>query len=724
MKELSKNLFLEEAEIQKYLYNVYVNPGTSSPSLKTYSKLEYYQKDIKGYRSNLKQAQSLGHFLKFMKLCCENNYNEFKEYFMEQRDKAIKSSVNMVDEVLINECLEGYSKSCHSLNFDLGILILETLTEILEGRASSKIKQLVTSSQILKYISEIFKHVSKMDIDLEKPSAGSEYRRYLDDYKEMQQSKFTLITKVTELLITLIEYSDEETHFFIIEKLDFDSLIMNTTENLFETFEYNRWLDDKKLDILRPKEYQPSRSFSNIAKKGTFLSQGTMSSAGYEGYVNPYKLKSTLFLLEKKIKKKITEEIFQEHFLGLVNLTIVIKMLSSTNKKSREKVNNKLNEIFRDNDKRDNVENEKARFLLNRISEEYITQIEILGEDKRLKLKYFPKFVSCIFLADEDKEECISALDRSSFETKIADFFADFEILQVKMEERYQEAKITKKKISAKIIRFVRYLHLLLSAGLNIYILSCDDNALHPLTQYSYNNIYSRVYIILTIIQTCLAFLALITLFFDPKSFHKFNHRWDSYCRKNQKNIPPLTRIEKLEWLKSPEAIGNQQLKRILLVDGYRSPFLYLSRNHGIETSIPLRILLGYNHATFFLKNREFLLNLFVLIFCGLSIWHPLYLPFQILFHVLKSPIIQDVLKSFYINARPFGMTIMLGAIIIFIYSMIGFFFLRDTLSVDNDKAVTTDFCPTSWICFVNFFNFGIRKTFFFFPIFKYMKYC
>ena len=51
----------------------------------------------------------------------------------------------------------------------------------------------------------------------------------------------------------LIENSDDETKFFIINQLQIEALIINTKENLFEFFEMNKWWpkrDDKKKNTM------------------------------------------------------------------------------------------------------------------------------------------------------------------------------------------------------------------------------------------------------------------------------------------------------------------------------------------------------------------------------------------------------------------------------------------------------------------------------------------
>ena len=105
---------------------------------------------------------------------------------------------------------------------------------------------------------------------------------------------------------------------------------------------------------------------------------------------------------------------------------------------------------------------------------------------------------------------------------------------------------------------------------------------------------------------------------------------------------------------------------------------------------------------------------------CVLSIYHPVFIPFQLLFLVLKSIIIQDVFFSFYKNGQAFLITILLGIVVLLIYSGFGFFFLQTTFGIDDDNlqyytgyiqdSDNQKLCDSYFECFLNFFNFGIRN--------------
>jgi len=66
----------------------------------------------------------------------------------------------------------------------------------------------------------------------------------------------------------------------------------------------------------------------------------------------------------------------------------------------------------------------------------------------------------------------------------------------------------------------------------------------------------------------------------------------------------------------------------------------------------------------------------------------------------------QSVIVSFSKNLREIGITMGGSVIIVFIYSLIGFFFLRDSFVVDDHENV----CTSIWHCFISLINYGMRS--------------
>jgi len=66
----------------------------------------------------------------------------------------------------------------------------------------------------------------------------------------------------------------------------------------------------------------------------------------------------------------------------------------------------------------------------------------------------------------------------------------------------------------------------------------------------------------------------------------------------------------------------------------------------------------------------------------------------------------QSVFFSFYKNGAELGMTFTFGLIIIFIYSLVAFFFLRDSFVIDQYENI----CTTIWHCFISLIDFGLRS--------------
>ena len=74
--------------------------------------------------------------------------------------------------------------------------------------------------------------------------------------------------------------------------------------------------------------------------------------------------------LLRKIKKNLTEPLFQKYFIGLTNINIVTMLLQVGSKKNIDLIKFKLSQFLRND--------QKANFILNRLGNEYVNSIELV----------------------------------------------------------------------------------------------------------------------------------------------------------------------------------------------------------------------------------------------------------------------------------------------------------------------------------------------------------
>ena len=106
IKEECQNLFAEEREIREFMN---INYKEKTDKLPEFSKLIYspFNENRELEKKNKKKIDSLNNMLLFIQLLCENHNHIWQSYFFKQGNKAINSSINIVEEILVNEALRS-----------------------------------------------------------------------------------------------------------------------------------------------------------------------------------------------------------------------------------------------------------------------------------------------------------------------------------------------------------------------------------------------------------------------------------------------------------------------------------------------------------------------------------------------------------------------------------------------------------------------------------------
>ena len=175
---------------------------------------------------------------------------------------------------------------------------------------------------------------------------------------------------------------------------------------------------------------------------------------------------------------------------------------------------------------------------------------------------------------------------------------------------------------------------------------------------------------------------------------------------------------KEIDFLRNPHKISQNDIMIIFKTKGNCVLYEIIKTSSLIKFRTKIKIF--YYQLKFFIWNLRFFRHFFNLIFCFLSLFYPYFIPCQLLFEITKSRIIRNVIYTFYLNASSFGASVALAIVVLLIYSTVGYYFLLPTFEIDDDildnyspfysADSRSTLCKSTWECFINFANFGLRN--------------
>lgn len=563
-----------------------------------------------------------------LRLSCENHYLDMQNFLREQiqNHKLNSKSVNMI--IMAAELLEKYSKIISFKSIALGEILVDFLTETLQGPCNAN-QQILCSLKLVENLDDI------LDLAIIKNS-----------------EKFSAFTnKIIILLLALFEGNQDP---FVINKIA--SYV--TPEQMFKriSFIYQRYYPLSKNNF----------TFSNITR---------MPTNNYYAHVTMEKdeLELTLFHEESQdeAKRPTMSSREVENFLSEgFNSYILMKTLNMIHEKFAEKIR-LVKEITLSHDSSKEQERFKKTLKFFKMN---VGMIEIINSQKNVQRVFFrlPRLTK--FLSKETISKFIETVNRESIDEKINGLLG-FQPEFLEEMQHFMKLRAKGVRMSIQTLSFLRDISFIVTFIICFIILFDQNNEAESILNF------------LGVLQLVLAVIIWIFLavFQLPLDYRKA-------CRIYTERGETEQKKEKLFFM------GEIQRKRM---------------SESFRTAIEF----------YFVLLREMTTNSYLIYFTLNIIWATLGLTVSKIYNSLllidiidRSAILQNVVKAITINWPQLFMTGVLGIIVMFIYSMIGFYAsedFRNNMVFDQQVGINNDenlyLCDSPLRCFMFVVNMGLR---------------
>jgi len=330
------------------------------------------------------------------------------------------------------------------------------------------------------------------------------------------------------------------------------------------------------------------------------------------------------------------------------------------------------------------------------VAHEELTKFETAYDDTAFAYSYFSKYVGyveinrrgeleghlfpipwkCKYVTPSTKNSLIVDVNRSSHQEKIEDFL--HRIVHCKREMVHQQllyCSKTFKIFSSRWSLFGKtayYLALFINLLLLMSIQKSDFSDLKK------HLVAFTVIAILGILQ-CLTYMA--CFFFNLVEY---------YPQALLKGIP-LPREFEMDFFPTLENSDS------LLMDGVHKT-LQSGGEKDYTTQLQIKLKEVIFNFDLYYQYSYFLISI-------IAIYEPVFYPFVLLDMIKQTPELVNVLKSVTQNFRQLVLTLWLGVIIIFLFSIGSFSYYQQYYSMEEGL-----FCDTLWNCFFTTLNLGIRR--------------
>ena len=313
---------------------------------------------------------------------------------------------------------------------------------------------------------------------------------------------------------------------------------------------------------------------------------------------------------------------------------------------------------------------------------------------------WFPVVAICHHLRDDSKLNFMKSVDRSNSQTKISGLLDSSRDFQLQMESNYSiRQRFISLSLFYNIVELITYVLLLVINIMNLGAYKFE-NATIVQNHGHIRNIerMNRAQIVFS------ALLILLWWFLYQKSTMAL--LWERYVGRNIKlyGFLPQTITNKLD-SDQYEDLTMEECTMIMKLKGANSDeFKSMKKNTKAFQDIKYKYY--WNNLYFSVRSFTFLWHcLFLFIAIG-SVYHPIVAIFQLLSLAIWSETLQQIYISISRNSRQFFWTLFLLVSTNLVYSSIGFFFLND-IFIDTGN---TQLCETTFSCFINVLNQGLRS--------------
>ena len=305
-------------------------------------------------------------------------------------------------------------------------------------------------------------------------------------------------------------------------------------------------------------------------------------------------------------------------------------------------------------------------------------EIEVKGSIEKCYFT-FPSMLA--FLSTSMKKKLVYSINRNSHEEKIKSFFYESEKYQLYMNHLQQLSRFrtfswwsSKSKSLAKItFSVIVLLNLIL-----LFSTSSTEDRDYELGSFSVNGLNIALAVILIILSIS------IYLFFIIENYPIIIYEQvykpadsDFY------NLPALSKLKGTVLMRYYVKAADSQKKPNEFKFWHKIPYL--------------------------LFHKENVFNLIIVVLAIFALVNPFFYPFLLLDIIRRSDDLRNILKAITENSKQLGLTVVLGLIILYLFSVFGFLWLGEYFVTQEEGADMNTYCESLLDCFVSTINLGLR---------------
>lgn len=352
-----------------------------------------------------------------------------------------------------------------------------------------------------------------------------------------------------------------------------------------------------------------------------------------------------------------------------------------------------------------NIEIKELRVFIASFCEEYCVSVEIVTERNPDLIRiYYPKLTICKFLEEMDlMSKFEENVDRSNTQTKIQGLMDESQKMIHAMHAEYKNKQGVKLNVG-RMFDIVLFLSNVLTVLICIIVLiSFRYDEANGGVEKGNSWQVPLLYTCLSI-QVFLAFLQFVAYVLTQSSTIISSH-WSQRIEEKTKEegndmlreIQNIFRTGTID----EDKIDKQLCDKVLDLKGP------VSEEYDIlaKQSFYIRFKKTMEEISFVVLDPMFIWQLIFLAICIISEFYVLACAFQTLNLVVRSDTVKRVGLAISRNNKQFLWTLVLLIVIVYIYSIIGFYFMNDTFVSDDERM-----CEDTLECFLFTLDLGLRS--------------
>lgn len=521
-------------------------------------------------------------------------------------------------------------------------------------------------------------------------------------YKEINIENAEVGTQIISLLIEM-EQGESQPNVSLLLRKTFISDLCNTLNN------FNADLDLLSrgfgFDANHP-EFMEIKSKNLVMLKDLVERADPAELKEMKQYINLRALiltfKQNLIAFQKtkgrypKKKNLLAEDIWDPNLSNAFMIYFILRHLSfeETTEIFSPEIREMIEELVED-DK--GINRLIAREYMNVFFPQYCGSIEILKKKTNKVLRiYFPISVLFSYLKPETRDEFANKIDRSNTQTKIDGLIDASEELIAQTTSEYNARNRLfglNFNVAYSWLRLLTNMIGLTVVLFNIFTLEWfpEENTMRYMTEEQESIQHG-----LNGAQAGISFI-LIFLWLQTKVRPYLAFKWNEYVGDNIKENGPLTQDmqHKIDQEQITEEIGEAVLH---LKGPYSEQWESVKHIMGKKRAL--------SDLYFILQSPHLLWHLVYFGICVGSGFHPLVTSFQLFDIVIRNDTVNRIALAVSRNARQFLWTIVLLLTTVYVYSVIGMYFLHSRYD-DGDVG---DLCTDAYSCFLSSLNQGLRS--------------